>query len=331
MRLLASLVVLVALSLPAQVGVSARQGDTFTFSIDASLCDGDPRLDTATVTCEPFAGLLVTVALESGEVIGSCVVETFPTPNGEGSSCGVDGAPLNVTFVIIADESTVPAGYVAMDNPQTLQVGDLIPGGGDGPTLSFLLIPVDAEVPEAQEPTAAPTPVPTAVPEDPEPAKVAAEVIEPTPAPQEGGNGDDVEEPISDESGRPAAIYAGTCEDLGDVVAELPDVTGAEGPAVGQRSAIEAEDATATVDVALDDLLDDDHAVAVLGSDEEDAPVVACGEIGGVDDDDGELVVGLREVDDSGFAGVAYLAYGGADDSQTVVSLFLAEGLADEE
>jgi len=47
--------------------------------------------------------------------------------------------------------------------------------------------------------------------------------------------------------------------------------------------------------------------------------------VGGGVTEDGALAIGLREVDDSGLSGIAYLAPDGA---QTLVTIFLSSGLS---
>jgi len=130
--------------------------------------------------------------------------------------------------------------------------------------------------------------------------------------------------------GRPAHIHAGACGEgeLGDIVAPLNDLTAPGGEGVGQADpAVAAESSFTSVPLALDAILADDHAVNVHLSQEAIGTYLACGEVGGVVGEDGSLVIGLREVDGSGFAGIAFLAPG-ADGASTGVSVFIAEGLA---
>lgn len=135
--------------------------------------------------------------------------------------------------------------------------------------------------------------------------------------------------------GRPAAVYAGGCpsdeDDPGDVAAELTDLIAPTGEVVGMAAAVVAETSFTTVPRSLDALLAERYAIGVgsLGADEPD--LVACGEIGGVLNDAGNVVIGLREVGDSGFTGIAFLAPSAADADRTDVSVFLAAGLAQEE
>ena len=84
----------------------------------------------------------------------------------------------------------------------------------------------------------------------------------------------------------------------------------------------------ATVPLSLAELLAEDHAIEVRLSPAEDAPPIARGELGGTLDAAGALSLGLREVEDSGFAGIAFLSPSTTNPGQTDVSIFLAEGLA---
>lgn len=123
-----------------------------------------------------------------------------------------------------------------------------------------------------------------------------------------------------------AYIYAATCDDLApdaiirDIDAlELEDdsddideywvVLGADQDTPSELY-VEDEDID---DLALEDLLAEPHAIAVHAEDNRDADVVACGDISG-DPDEGFLFFDLQEVDDSGYAGRAYLQPDDDDD-----------------
>jgi uncharacterized cupredoxin-like copper-binding protein len=123
---------------------------------------------------------------------------------------------------------------------------------------------------------------------------------------------------------RPAHIHVGTCNEVGEVVAPLTDLTGASGDRVGQaRRAITAESSYTAVPMTLDAILGADHVVNVHLSAEEIGTYIACGEIGGSLTPEGAVIIGLREMNDSGFTGIAYLAPG-ADGASTDVSAFVA-------
>lgn len=142
----------------------------------------------------------------------------------------------------------------------------------------------------------------------------------------------------------PAHIHEGTCDNLNpqplypladvqlrtgmnlDIASPAaspvasPVATGA-----GVTLAVPAAVSVTTVDVSLDALLAAEHAINVHESVENIENYIACGVIGGIPDSDGNLFIGLEEVDDSGFTGIAWLQ---ANDQQTIVTIFLAEGLA---
>jgi hypothetical protein len=124
---------------------------------------------------------------------------------------------------------------------------------------------------------------------------------------------------------RPAHIHTGTCDEVGEIVAPLTDLTGATGgDRVGQaRRAIPAESSFTSVPLTLDAILGADHVVNVHLSAEEIETYIACGEIGGSLSPEGAVIIGLREMNDSGFTGIAYLAPG-ADGASTDVSTFVA-------
>jgi len=128
---------------------------------------------------------------------------------------------------------------------------------------------------------------------------------------------------------RPANVHAGSCEleELGEILTPLSDLTVSEGDGQGQSArAVAVASSFTNVPLTLDDLIGADHAVVIDLSLEEIDTYLACGEIGGVPDPSGALVIGLKEYEGSGFAGIAFLSPG-ADEASTDVSVFLAEGL----
>ncbi|MFT4037871.1 MAG: hypothetical protein QM692_06800 [Thermomicrobiales bacterium] len=131
--------------------------------------------------------------------------------------------------------------------------------------------------------------------------------------------------PAAGAMAHPVHIHSGNCNELGDVVAPLTDLTTPEGDAVGQgRRASTASTSYTNVPLPLDAILAADHAINAHLSADQIEVYIACGEIGGVQAPDGSLTIGLRETDKSGFAGVAYLVPG-ADGASTDVTVFLAD------
>ena len=127
----------------------------------------------------------------------------------------------------------------------------------------------------------------------------------------------------------PAHIHSGTCADLGDVVLPLTDVTpiGDEAERTGATTAIPVQNSLTVVDMPLQEIIDGEYAINVHKSADEIDTYIACGDIGGVvTTDEGEtepeLIIGLGELNGSGYSGIAWL---GADGDQTRVAIDLAE------
>jgi plastocyanin len=120
----------------------------------------------------------------------------------------------------------------------------------------------------------------------------------------------------------PAHIHSGTCDNLGDIVAPLSDVGElTAGENFGAESAVLVKQSDTDVELLLGDILSGPHAINVHESAEAIQNYIACGDIGGRVID-GDLVIGLRELNESGHHGVAVLE--GAD-AGTGVTIYLAE------
>jgi hypothetical protein len=124
---------------------------------------------------------------------------------------------------------------------------------------------------------------------------------------------------------RPVHVHSGDCVELGDVVAPLTDLTAPVGEGAGQADEASAAESSFTpnVPLTLDAMLGADHAINVHLSAEEIGTYLACGEIGGVVDVNGALIIGLRETSGSGYTGIAFLQPA-ADGVSTDVSVFIA-------
>lgn len=144
--------------------------------------------------------------------------------------------------------------------------------------------------------------------------------------------------PVTDDmltaSSRPAHVHVGTCETLGEVIAPLTDLTLAGGgTGTGDiisptgTSAIPAEYSFSTVPLTIDDMLASDHAINVHFSPENVGTYIACGTIGGPVDANGSLVIGLRELNESGFTGIAVLSPSGTVEGSTDISVFISSDL----
>ena len=135
--------------------------------------------------------------------------------------------------------------------------------------------------------------------------------------------------PVAESSAsHPAHIHSGTCAELGDVVFPLENLTdtASAGEVVGSTDVIATVSSWTLVDAPLADILAGDHVINVHLSDEDMGTYVACGNIGGVlttNEEDGDaLLIGLGELNDSGWAGVAWLGEMG---DQTEVSVTLVQ------
>lgn len=136
----------------------------------------------------------------------------------------------------------------------------------------------------------------------------------------------------------PAHIHTGTCEDLdpnpaqplNDIVPYANDEdSDMDNSPQGVLTAPIMLRSETDVEMSLEDLLAEPHAINVHQSTEQIENYVACGNIGGivVDDDDGTLAVGLSPLNDSGIYGIAFLTN---DGDNTNVKVWLVQPRTDE-
>jgi plastocyanin len=127
----------------------------------------------------------------------------------------------------------------------------------------------------------------------------------------------------------PAHIHLGTCDALDpNPTFPLTDVALApatSGDETDGATAIPVERSVTTVDATLEDLRSGGYAINIHQSAEEIGTYIACGNLSGVIDDSGALVVGLGELNNSGYSGVAILTDQG---KQTNVSVYLTQALS---
>lgn len=140
----------------------------------------------------------------------------------------------------------------------------------------------------------------------------------------------------------PAHIHNGTCDDLDPNPAQPLEnlVPYANDPDDDDDDSTNSPQGVLTapimlhsetdVDMSLDDLLAEPHAINVHASTAEIETYVACGDIGGivVSDNDGTLAIGISPLNDSGIYGIAFLH---KDDDHTRVDVWLAEPRVQEE
>ncbi|MDQ4045294.1 MAG: cupredoxin family copper-binding protein [Chloroflexota bacterium] len=135
---------------------------------------------------------------------------------------------------------------------------------------------------------------------------------------------------VDGEIAHPAHIHSGTCEELGDVVFPLNDVAPLDAGATPAASAAAAPvaagagevvaESTTEVEASLDDILAAEHAINVHESAENIGNYIACGNLTGPATD-GELLIDLEELNDSGYTGQAHLVDNG--DGTTTVTVTL--------
>lgn len=131
--------------------------------------------------------------------------------------------------------------------------------------------------------------------------------------------------------GYPAGIHAGTCGDFDPApLYPLTSPVALAADSVGADEATTVVRSRSVVPVPLEELLAEDHVIVVRGADAElDSPAstsIACGEIGGLRrSEEAGLVIGLREVNESLFAGLAIAGPNPDDPAETVVTLYVFE------
>ena len=139
----------------------------------------------------------------------------------------------------------------------------------------------------------------------------------------------------------PADMYEGTCTELGDVAGTLAHVgdftvddtyAGADAQ-VGSGTAIRVSTSfTTALPLAYGDLLETPHAIVVHGGTSEGVSEVdiLCGDIGGGETTaTPDLVMGLGELRDSGYTGIAMIRDNG--DLTVRVEVYISDGQASNE
>jgi copper chaperone CopZ len=118
----------------------------------------------------------------------------------------------------------------------------------------------------------------------------------------------------------PVHIHAGNCAQPDSTPSYTLTEIATDVGAVGQGPAIPVLMSATTVDATLTDLLAQPYAIDVHDL----TGTVACGDLGGQPTGD-TLAIGVKEVNDSGFSGIAVLQ---ATGDQTAITLYMAHGLA---
>lgn len=130
--------------------------------------------------------------------------------------------------------------------------------------------------------------------------------------------------PVAPTAPRLVGIHAGTCDAFDPVpIVDLGRIDAPAGQVLGTVSTAPVKVSTSTLPLGLAALAAEDHALVVRLAGGDGRTVLACGEIVGVRQADGALVVALRERDGSGCVGVVYLAP--QPGGQLAVSIFAVE------
>lgn len=128
--------------------------------------------------------------------------------------------------------------------------------------------------------------------------------------------------------GRAVKLFTGDCDSLGDEVIWFNDLLDEQGEPVGDERAIPAAASVNwDAEFSLNDAITDGYAIAVFANDDAAAPLLACGELGGVDNQDGTLSVGIQQVDNSGVAGTALFSYSSDDHATANVIVVISDSL----
>lgn len=126
-----------ALAVPSDDTGTAEE--TWTASVQVMMCDSAPGAGIEPI-CHAEGGIVVDISLVSGTYLGSCTLSApYPTPWGTNiSTCDVPGMPFNQDIIATQDPATIPVGYSPVKETLSISVGNLIPGGGDQATFTFI-------------------------------------------------------------------------------------------------------------------------------------------------------------------------------------------------
>lgn len=123
-----------------------------------------------------------------------------------------------------------------------------------------------------------------------------------------------------------AVIHSGMCDDMGEEVQVLDDSTalgtGEHVGVEGLATVVLSETDDDEIDVSASTLIESPHSIVAYI---DDSPV-ACGEIGGLLDDDEDLWIGLEPLEDSGFFGIVELEnIDDDDDDDLEIDVYLVQ------
>jgi hypothetical protein len=273
----------------------------------------------AQVECAPNALCASDLECVSGQrcVGGVCQQVTGPAVGGgcdDDADCGADAVCVDGICRRVGASTAEP------DTAQTPEVDET---------------PVGVQTEDGDE-----TPDVDVTPADDETPDATAAADE-TPSPDETATADETAEADATATGvgaatvtpaNPAAIRSGTCGSqsaeaayrLFDVRFRPEEGTPTAGGPLGSPAAIATRMSVTLLDVSLADLLAGDNVIDIRASGDDLDTIITCGDIGG-ELMGRDLSIGLREVDGSGFSGIAWLRDQGEN---TLVYVFLAQGLS---
>lgn len=260
-----------------------------------------PFADADIVDCEPIEGVIVSVEADGVPVAGGIFTSRFVFDLGL-SVAMIDSVPLD-SMLTITEIGGLPEGYVPAPgyDPMTIATVDLVRGsGGGGDAYGYyafiIYIPVEGTTVSDDEP-----------------------LVEPS------GSG-------SQMLGRPASIQAGTCENpIPDATIVLLALAKGVGKSAGAGDAVAGARSLSTVNMSIDDLLAPPHVIVVRADVTKPNSILACGEIGGIRQPDGSIVIGLREMRGSSYSGIAYLSVDPENATLSKVWVFIAKSLSEED
>ena len=283
-----------------------------------------------TLTTVPAAGIRRAIHLRRGRgLLALALAAAVALP---GTVAAFDGADLPVTPTAVATGVPAAAALPAVGSdggPLPTATATAAPGvGGDAPdepTPGATGADADADagtVPTVIAGEAAPTSSPS-----PSPGTTA------TPATPATGGPTTPAVQVPPDLALSTRIYEGLCDQLGpDPVFQLIEA-GAGGAATtpegepappGQPSAIPVRASSSVVDTTVNELLASPYAVDVRLNPTDPASSIACGDIGGLLDEQlgtPQLAIGLGPRNGSGFAGIAAFRDEG---ERVLVSVFIA-------
>ena len=126
---------------------------------------------------------------------------------------------------------------------------------------------------------------------------------------------------------RPVYIFAGACGQLQEVLWPLNSLVSPNGVDGGSKDSDRTEySLTANVPLTISAMLAGNYAISIYESADHTDRVLTCGNVGGVPDAVGTLVIGLRNQGGSDITGIAVLAPSPAEPSMTFVSVYISGG-----